>query len=209
MEIVEAVLSWVLALVRDHGPLVLFSAAFVESAAFLGWAVPGEALVAVGGYLIQQGELGLGLAWLSVFAGVLAGDHVAYLVGRYGGRRLANRLPAQGALRRVERLLDRYGGLVVLFGRFSGWLRPAVLFSAGSMGLKYRQFWPYELIGAAAWSAWWLFLGAAGGAVIDRFGDVGHYRAWLLLASGLAAVYLLWHYRADLRRYLRDEPEAT
>ena len=81
--------------------------------------------------------------------------------------------------------------------------------AAGSMGLKYRQFWPYELIGAAAWSAWWLFLGAAGGVVIDRFGDVGHYRAWLLLASGLAAVYLLWHYRADLRRFLRDEPEAT
>jgi membrane protein DedA with SNARE-associated domain len=72
----ESVMAWILDTVREHGPLLLFLAAFLENAAFLSFVLPGEKLLLVGGYLVQQGELRFEIAWLCVFAGVVLGDHI-------------------------------------------------------------------------------------------------------------------------------------
>jgi membrane protein DedA with SNARE-associated domain len=199
----DAIINSLLDLVREHGTLVLFLAAVIENAAFLSWIVPGESLLAVGGYLVQQGELRLEVAWSAAFLGVLVGDHIAYFIGRAGGSRLVNRLPVRGLLVRVERLILRYGGLVVVFGRFSGGLRPAVVFTVGSMNLPYRQFWPFELLGAAAWSAFWLGLGALGGAVFESFGE---WRPALFFGSLVVGGVLAWLFRGRLRQWLVEGP---
>jgi membrane-associated protein len=206
--VIESLLQFVLGLVRDHGPLVLFVAALLENAAFLSWALPGEVLLATGGYLIQQGELSAELAWLSVVAGVLIGDHTAYFIGRVGGRRIARRLPFRGGFQKVEKLVEKYGGMAILFGRFTG-LRSVMLFTVGTMGLRYRTFWPYELLGAATWSAWWLAVGAFGGIVFERMGDLAIWRQWLLVAAVPIAIVLAWIYRDRLKRFLKEEPEAA
>ena len=158
----ESIFDPLLELIREHGPLLLFVAAFLENAAFLSWLVPGEKLVAVGGYFVQQGELRFELAWLCVFLGVLCGDHVGFLIGRFAGARLRHRLPAQQLIDRAERMIQRHGGWVVLFGRFTGIGRPVVLFTVGMMRLPYRQFWIFELVGAASWSLVWLGIGVLG-----------------------------------------------
>lgn len=201
-------MAFVLELLRDHGPLILFFAALVENLGFLAW-LPTEGLLAVGGYLIQRGELRADVAWASAFAGVLLGDHVAYLVGRFGGRRLLPRLPFRGLFQQVERLILRYGSWMVLAGRFSGWIRPALLFTIGTMGLPYRRFWPFELLGAAAWSAWWLAVGALGGVVFDHFGDLGPWRQALTVAGMAAGAALAWRYRERLKRILAGEAEPA
>lgn len=205
----ESAIAAILELVREHGPLVLFLAAFVENAAFLSWAVPGEYLVGFGGYFVQQGQLRFELAWLATFAGVLAGDHVGYFVGRAGGRKLVRRLPFARVILRVEHLVARYGGLVVLFGRFSGGLRPAVLFTAGTLGLPYRRFWPFELLGAASWSALWLGLGVLGGTLLDYLPTLGPWGPWLFVGSALAAALAGWLLRGRLLRLLFDDGPET
>jgi undecaprenyl-diphosphatase len=204
----DAVVGFILDLVREHGPLILFLAAFLENAAFLSWALPGETLLAVGGYFIQRGELRFELAWAYVFLGVLAGDHIGYFVGRYGGSRLAHRLPFQRVITRVQQLVRRYGGWVVLGGRFSGGLRPAVLFTVGTMGLPYRRFWPFELVGAASWSALWLGLGVLGGTLLDQLSWLGPWGPWLFVGSIVGGVLLGWVFRAPLKRlaFGGDEP---
>jgi membrane protein DedA with SNARE-associated domain len=206
----ESVLAFVLDLVREHGPLVLFLAAFLENALLLSWAVPGETLLAVGGYFIQRGELRFEVAWAYVFVGVLCGDQVGYLVGRYGGRQLVHRLPFKRLLARVETLIRRHGGWVVLCGRFSGALRPAVLFTVGTMGLPYRRFWAFELLGAAAWSALWLVVGVLGGTLLDHFGELGS--SWgprLSVGSILLGGLLGWVFRDRLKRLLFGDDEPT
>jgi membrane-associated protein len=205
---VDAMVAFVLEMVREHGPLVLFVAAFLENAAFLSWALPGETLLAVGGYFIQRGELRFELAWICVFVGVLAGDHVGYVVGRYFGRGLMHRLPCRKIILRVEKLVGRYGGLVVLFGRFSGGLRPAVLFTVGMMGLPYRRFWPFELVGAASWSAMWLAIGVLGGALLERFGDLGPWGPALFIGSLVVGGLGGWLFREPLKRLVFGDDEA-
>lgn len=208
----DSFLDPVLELIREHGPLLLFVAAFLENAAFLSWLVPGEKLVAVGGYFVQQGELRFELAWLCVFAGVLCGDHVGFLIGRFAGARLRHRLPLQPAIARAERLIRRHGGWVVLFGRFTGIGRPVVLFTVGMMRLPYRQFWIFELVGAASWSLVWLGIGVLGGSLIDYLGGFGPWVPWLSIGASALGGLLVWRFRHRLKRLILghdDPPEAT
>jgi membrane-associated protein len=204
----ESVANVLLDLVREHGPLLLFAAALLENAAFLSWLVPGEKLVAVGGYFVQQGDLRFEQAWLYVFLGVLIGDHVGFFVGRFAGKRLLPRLPFRRALERVEPLIQRHGGWVVLFGRFSGILRPAVLFTVGMMGLPYRQFCLFELIGAATWSLVWLGIGVLGGSLIEYLGAFGPWVPWVSIGSSALGWLLVWHFRHQLRRLILGEGET-
>ena len=205
----ESIFDPLLELIREHGPLLLFVAAFLENAAFLSWLVPGEKLVAVGGYFVQQGELRFELAWLCVFLGVLCGDHVGFLIGRFAGARLRHRLPAQQLIDRAERLIQRHGGWVVLFGRFTGIGRPVVLFTVGMMGLPYRQFWLFELVGAASWSLVWLGIGVLGGSLIEYLGAFGPFVPWLSIGSSAVGAVLVWHFRDRLKRLLLGEAESA
>jgi membrane protein DedA with SNARE-associated domain len=102
-------------------------------------------------------------------------------------------------------MLERYGGLAVFFGRFSGVLRPVLLFTIGTMQVPYRRFWIYETAGAAAWTTLWLGMGVVGGSVLDYFGISG-FNAMLLLALKVAAFgiggAILWRYRERVKEYV-------
>jgi len=161
----------------------------------------------VGGYFVQRGELRFELAWLCVFLGVLCGDHVGFLIGRVAGPGLRHRLPLQPAIERAERLIQRHGGWVVLFGRFTGIGRPVVLFTVGMMGLPYRRFWLFELVGAASWSLVWLGVGVLGGSLIEYLGGFGPWVPWLTLGSSAVGAMLAWHFRDRLKRLLLGEDE--
>ena len=203
----EPVLDMLLDLIREHGPLLLFVAAFLENAAFLSWLVPGEKLVAVGGYFVQRGELRFEQAWLCVFLGVLCGDHVGFLIGRLAGPRVRDRLPLQQAVDRTEQLIQRHGGWVVLFGRFTGIGRPVVLFTVGMLRLPYRQFWLFELVGAASWSLVWLGIGVLGGSLIEYLGAFGPWVPWVSIGASAVGGALVWHFRHRLKRRFLDEDE--
>jgi membrane protein DedA with SNARE-associated domain len=98
---------------------------------------------------------------------------------------------------------------VVLCGRFSGGLRPAVLFTVGMMGLSYRTFWPFELVGAAAWSALWLGIGVLGGSLLDYFGGLGPWGPWLFIGSIVVGGLLSWLFRDRLKRLAFGEDESA
>jgi len=205
----DPLFNLLLDLIREHGPLLLFVAAFLENAAFLSWFVPGEKLVAVGGYFVQQGELRFETAWLCVFLGVLCGDHVGLLIGRYAGRRLLAWFDLESAAQRVEKLILRHGGWVVLFGRFTGIGRPLVLFIVGTMGLPYRRIWPYELVGAASWSLVWLGVGVLGGSLFEYLGAFGPWVQWAVVGAVVVAVAIAWRFRDRVKRLILGDDEPT
>ena len=203
--LLESAVATLLDLVRQYGPPMLFVAAFLENALFMSRPVPGEALLAVGGYFVQRGEMRFDVAWLCVFLGVLRGDHV----GWYGGRRIVHRLPGTSLIANVEKLIRRRGGWVVVFGRFSGIPRPALLFTVGMMGLPYRRFVPFELAGAAIWSAWWLTIGVLGGTLMDLVGELGPWGPWLSVGSIAVGGLLGWIFRARLKRFAFGDDVAA
>src|SRR5262245_48671946 len=100
MSLTDQLLAWL----AFYGVPVLFAAVAVSS---LGLPLPATLMLIVAGSFVQQGEMSqVRVVAASVIAGVL-GDMAGYMVGRWGGRRLAERLlrPWKGAerLREAER----------------------------------------------------------------------------------------------------------
>jgi len=138
--------------------------AMAETAAFLGFIAPGEFAVIFGGVLAGEGTLSIELLIGIVWAAVVAGDTIGFLIGRRYGRGFAERFGpkvrlTEDRLKKVEGYFDRHGGKTIFFGRWIGFVRPLMPFTAGTSGLSYRRFLPYDVLGAGTWAATFCLLG--------------------------------------------------
>jgi undecaprenyl-diphosphatase len=174
----------------------LFLGAALESAAFLGFIVPGETIVILGGVLASAGLLKLRETLVIVVAGALVGDNVGYWLGRRLGRpwlERHGRLVGMhgGVLRRVDELIERHGGKAVLVGRFIGFLRALAPFAAGASRMPYARFALYNGVGATAWGIAFVLLGYFLGeswTVAERW--IG--RAGLVVGALVIVAVVVW-----------------
>jgi membrane protein DedA with SNARE-associated domain len=144
--------------------LVIFVAAALECAAFLGIFVPGESLMLASGFFVQQGVLELDAVILVGIAGAVLGDTIGYQLGSHFGREWLLRHGARIGLRpkrlaKAESFFTKHGPKAVFLGRFIGFARALVPFLAGASRMPYRRFLPYNALGAALWTPACVLLG--------------------------------------------------
>jgi membrane protein DedA with SNARE-associated domain len=144
--------------------VVLFLGAALESAAFLGFLVPGETIVILGGVLSSMGVLKLTPTLVIAILGAILGDNVGYYLGHRLGRPWLERHSrlfgdTEGIVARVDELFARHGGKAVLLGRFVGFLRALAPFIAGASRMPYATFVVYNTMGATTWAVAFVLLG--------------------------------------------------
>ena len=182
------------------GYLVIFLAAMLESAAFLGLLIPGESLALVAGFFAAQGLLDLDGLIVIVVIGAILGDSIGYEMGRRMGRPALERYGSRVGLNtaRIEKseaFFRQHGGKAILLGRFVGFARALVPFLAGSSQMPYRQFLPYNALGAAIWAPAVLLLGyflGTGWQTAERW--IGRASA-IVGGIVLFALILIWLWR--------------
>jgi membrane protein DedA with SNARE-associated domain len=89
-----------------HGPLVyglVAALAFGEAAFLLGFVLPGETAVILGGVIASQGNVNVVLMIIVASAAAIAGDSVGYEVGRLIGPRLLSVRPLRRRHAGVEK----------------------------------------------------------------------------------------------------------
>jgi membrane protein DedA with SNARE-associated domain len=183
--------------------LVVAALVFGETAVFIGFFVPGETAVVLGGVLASRGHIAL---WLLILVVVLAGV-LGPMVGYEIGRRMGDRLFATRILRRVPGGVDRTrsvlrdrGGLGVLVGRFVAIVRAIMPAAAGAAPVPYGVFLRYNLVGGVIWGVGYSLLGYLAGSaytVIEKRVGAGLAIVLaVLVVAGLAA----W----GIRRFRRD-----
>jgi membrane protein DedA with SNARE-associated domain len=169
--VVSLILGWL----REHLYPVVFLGAVVDA---VGIPFPGRLLLITAGSLVDPASAEdaspatvIALATL----GTVVGDHVWYVLGRFNGRRLFDlycrllRL-SEASVGAADRLLRRFGGLALVFGRLAATLRLALVPLAVSRGMSYRRFVALDTLGAALWVTGFVWLGRAAGAVTSDHG---------------------------------------
>jgi membrane-associated protein len=141
--------------------------AFGEAALFIGFVLPGETAVLLGGVLANQHRVSLPvIATVAVLAAII-GDSVGYEVGRHFGSRLLNsRLFARRkkGLEKGQRSLRDNGGKAVFLARFTAFLRAVMPGLAGTARMPYRRFLLFNAAGGLVWGAGFTLLGYVAGA---------------------------------------------
>lgn len=164
-----------------------------ESALFIGFVLPGEAGVLLGGMLASTGRLDLLVLVPLVVSAAVVGDATGFWVGRRFGPWLRRRRTMVRHQDRVERLRDlvrRRGGPAILAGRMTALLRAMTPPVAGMSDVGWRTFLVYDVVGGVVWAGGVALLGYAAGHswqraadVVGRVGTVGAATVAVLVAA--------------------------
>lgn len=144
---------------------LLIFVAFAEAAVFLGFVLPGETSLLIGGMLAAQGVWDLGDFFGAAIAAAIIGDSVGYELGKAYGDRIRGSWVGQRIGQRrwnvAQHMFGRYGGRAVFFGRAQALLRALVPALAGMQAMPYRRFLPWNAAGAVVWGGGVVILGYA------------------------------------------------
>ncbi len=187
---------------------VIAALVFGETAVFIGFVLPGEIAVVIGGFLASRGHLSLPVLIVIVVFAAIAGPFVGYEIGRRAGDRLFGVRPlrrVQGGVEKARAVLRQRGGAAVLAGRFIAVVRALMPAAAGAARVRFRTFTVYNVLGGLIWGIGYCLVGyLAGSAYAVVASRVG---AGLAVAIGAIVVLLIaaWAYRR-YRGASRREP---
>lgn len=124
----------------------------------LFFLIPGEIGLLVAGAAAGVGKLNLVAMVVLACSAALLGDATGFAIGRRYGPRLREtwlgRKLAEEHWTRADDLVRRRRGLIVLVGRWVGFLRAIMPATAGMSGMKYRrEFLPWDMAGAISWAS--------------------------------------------------------
>ncbi|HOW77106.1 MAG TPA: DedA family protein [Candidatus Competibacteraceae bacterium] len=137
-----------------YGYGAVFAAVGVEG---FGIPAPGQTLLIAGAVTAAtQTDFHIGLLLLTAFLAAILGSSLGYLIGRRGGRVLLHRFQVdERHWQRVEQGFSRYGGGLIVVGRFFDGLRQLNGIAAGILEMPWWTFTAYNALGAALWVGCW------------------------------------------------------
>jgi len=185
-------------IVTLHGTmayLIIGALCFGEASVFVGFVLPGETAVVLGGVLASFHHVSL-VRMVLVVACAIVGDSVGYEVGRRFGPALVRRLPARARRGAEEgrKFLERRGGPAVFLGRFTAVFRAVIPGAAGLSALRYRTFLFWNALGGLCWGVAFTLAGYSAGRSYERVISAAGTASTSIVALVALAVagFLVW-----------------
>jgi membrane-associated protein len=175
--------------------LLLIFFAFAEAALFVGFILPGETALLIGGVLAHAGVWNVWVFLGAAIVGAIAGDSVGYEVGKHFGPRIKvnafGRLVGEKRWRLAQAIFDRYHGGAIFFGRAQALLRALVPALAGMNNVPYRQFIKWNAAGGIVFSSIVVLLGYEFANSLATLEKYLRYWAIFFLAAVAVVIFLL------------------
>jgi membrane protein DedA with SNARE-associated domain len=180
-------------LLEQLPPLLVYLAAALlvagETAVIVGLVVPAEATLVTVGFLAYLGTLRLAPAVAVMIVAALTGDALAFRSGRrYGPRLRASRWGTrvgEARWQKADAMLARLGGRAMFGARWVAFVRTLAPRLAGSAGMPYRRFAPWNAAGVVTWVGASILVGYLAG---ESYETVSRY---LGKATGAVLVLLV------------------
>jgi membrane-associated protein len=170
------------------GVVLLFMA--LETTAFIGLFAPGDPVVLVAGASVTDVP-GFVVLVGATLAGALIGESAGYAIGRYAGvpfrRSRMGRWIGEDRWLHAEEVLARpRGGLAIVGSRFVAVVHAIVPVLAGTVGMPFRRFIGWAMVGSTLWSVVHIGIGAFFRAAYGTDGGgLGTVTAVVLVAGAL------------------------
>jgi membrane protein DedA with SNARE-associated domain len=189
------------------GPWAIFTIAFLttsETAVFLGFLIPGELAVILGGVLAARDRVPLAYIVLAGVIGPITGDSIGYFVGRRSGKKFF-RGRRRKRWAKARAWLRSKGASAVFLGRFTAFLRSVIPAAAGVARLPYRrQFLPWNIAAGIVWGTGSALLGYFAGRNSEALARRATLWSGALCVLVVAAVGV-----AVMRRRIRPRRRPT
>jgi membrane-associated protein len=191
MSVISSVIDEVLKLHGLAAYGLVGGLAFGEAALFVGFVLPGETAVLLGGVLANQHRVSLPVMIAVAVLAAIIGDSVGYEVGRHFGTRLLDSRifeHRRRGLERAQRALREKGGRAVFVARFTAFLRAVMPGLAGASRMPYRRFLAFNAAGGLIWAAGFTLLGYLVGAGYHTVENIAGRASEVILALVILAV---------------------
>jgi membrane protein DedA with SNARE-associated domain len=185
---------------------------FGEAAFLLGFVLPGETAVILGGVSANLGHASVEVVAAVAIVAAITGDSTGYEVGRLSGPRLLDLKPIRKRRRAFDAAqaqLRRWGGWAVFVGRFTAFLRAVIPGLSGMSRMAYPKFLLANATGGIIWAIGYTALGYALGSAYQSAERYSTYGSGTLLAVVILVVVALRVREHRKQRRLEQEvPEA-
>ena len=155
--------AWIVAL----GPVLvycpLFLVVFIETGVVFFPFLPGDSLLFAAGFFANAGGFKIVALLATAWCAAIIGDQCNFFIGHFLGQRIiaSGKVKAMTPERieKSEQFLDKWGNLAIFLGRFFPFIRTFVPFLAGMGGMKWHNFFIFNVLGGITWSTIFILLG--------------------------------------------------
>lgn len=163
--------------------------------------VPSEIVLPFSGFLVFSGRFELWLVLLTAVLGDLIGISILYLIGLKGGRPFFEKRRFffnHKKFYKAENWLQRYGTLVIFFGRIIPIVRSYITLPIGVYKLNFKKVLFYSFSGSLIWFSFLTYLGF-------KFGENWHrlqvyFRKFdLVILAAMIIFVIYWIYRRKVK----------
>jgi membrane-associated protein len=180
---------------------------FGEAAVFIGFVLPGETAVLLGGFLASSNHLNIGVLCVLVVVSAVLGDSVGYEVGRLFGPRVVRwRLLErhEARLARARGMLRDRGGPAIFLGRFTAFFRAVMPGLAGLSEMQYRRFLLWNAMGGLLWGVGFCLVGYFAGASYEQVASTIGTGSAVVIGLIVLTVVVVWEVRRRRRHALEE-----
>ena len=172
-----------------------------------GIPVPGETILIAASLYAGAGRLNVVAVGIIAWVCAVLGDNIGFLIGHFGGRRLALKYGryvflTSARLDKAEEFFEHHGGKIIVAARFIEGLRQANGIVAGTTGMHWKRFIPFNALGAALWVGLWVSVGyLAGNHITTIYNQITRYSLYVLIVLAVAVAALVgWRVRKHLQK---------
>ena len=197
-KIISILAGFIIGGISSLGYFGILTMMAIESACI---PLPSEIIMPFSGYLVSQGRFSL---WEVAFFGAMGcvlGSALAYWVGYYGGRTMAEKygkyiFVTKHDLDIADSFFQKYGNMAVFFSRLLPVVRTFISFPAGIARMNFSKFIVYTFFGSLLFC---YFLAYIGKILGENWNTLGvYFHKFDAIIGGLVLVGVIWFVKRHL-----------
>lgn len=186
------------------GYAIIFLSSLIETTP-LGWAIPGGAILALGGFYSYGRTVVLVITLTAGWFGQWFTFLIAYFIGAKSGHALVKKFKQEENAGRAKILLEKHGGVILTTSMLANLTRFWVAYVAGMQNYNIFRFLFYSGAASLTWTSLMVTVGYLAGSErgsLERgLASLGIV-AWGLVVVALGVIY--WKTKREFGEFKKD-----